>query len=79
MSASDRPFTFAEFFAGAGMACAGLGDSWTGVLANDIDAKKCASYAANFGTMALRIDDVARLTTGGACAVAPRRAVRTGA
>ena len=63
MSALDQPFTFAEFFAGAGMARAGLGDSWRCVLANDIDPKKGASYARNWGAEDLRIDDVAHLTT----------------
>ena len=52
-----------EFFAGAGMARAGLGDSWRCVLANDIDPQKGASYAANFGSEQLRVCNVANLTT----------------
>jgi hypothetical protein len=58
-----RPLTFFEFFAGGGMARAGLGDSWRCVLANDIDAKKGASYAANWGAEGLRVCDIADLTS----------------
>jgi DNA (cytosine-5)-methyltransferase 1 len=58
-----RPLIVFEFFAGGGMARAGLGDSWRCVLANDIDAKKGASYAANWGAEGLRVCDVADLTT----------------
>ena len=45
------------------MARAGLGDSWRCVLANDIDAKKGASYAANWGSEKLKLCDIADLTT----------------
>ena len=38
--------SYYEFFAGGGMARAGLGQEWTCLFANDIDAKKAASYAA---------------------------------
>src|SRR6185437_5171118 len=41
------PF-FYEFFAGGGMARAGLGSNWTCLFANDIDAKKVTAYAANW-------------------------------
>jgi len=44
-----RPLTFYEFFAGGGMARAGLGAGWTCLFANDIDADKAASYRANWG------------------------------
>lgn len=54
---------FYEFFAGGGMARAGLGNEWECLLANDFDAKKGASYAANWGTDDLRVGDVATLTT----------------
>jgi DNA (cytosine-5)-methyltransferase 1 len=40
--------TLYEFFCGGGMARAGLGASSTCLFANDIDAKKGASYAANW-------------------------------
>lgn len=48
-----------EFFAGGGMARAGLGDGWRCLFANDFDAKKGLAYQANWGTGGeLRIDDV---------------------
>jgi DNA (cytosine-5)-methyltransferase 1 len=55
--------TFYEFFAGGGMVCLGLGEDWRCVFANDIDPKKCASYAANFGRGHMRVCGVAALTT----------------
>jgi DNA (cytosine-5)-methyltransferase 1 len=55
--------TFYEFFAGGGMARAGLGQGWTCLFANDIDAKKAASYAVNWGNADLAIEDVAKLKT----------------
>lgn len=54
---------FYEFFAGGGMARAGLGKGWRCVFANDIDEKKAASYAAHWGDKQLRVCDVAALTT----------------
>jgi DNA (cytosine-5)-methyltransferase 1 len=54
---------FYEFFCGGGMARAGLGTSWTCTIANDIDAKKAKTYAANFGHDGLVIGDVAAVTT----------------
>jgi DNA (cytosine-5)-methyltransferase 1 len=44
------------------MARAGLGNGWTCLLANDIDEKKGASYAANWGAEHLAVRDVAKLT-----------------
>ena len=52
-----------EFFAGGGMARAGLGQGWSCVFANDIDPKKSASYAKNWGDTALHLADVAALST----------------
>lgn len=49
---------FLEFFAGGGMARAGLGPSWRCVFANDFDAKKGEAYAANWGQEGLIIDDI---------------------
>ncbi len=40
---------FYEFFAGRGMVRAGLGPGWSCLFANDIDPKKAASYARNWG------------------------------
>jgi len=57
-----RKFTFYEFFAGGGMARAGLGDSWECAFANDFDAMKVATYGANFGAGHIRNADVATLT-----------------
>jgi DNA (cytosine-5)-methyltransferase 1 len=50
--------TFYEFFAGGGMARAGLDDAWTCRFANDFDARKAASYAANWGDDHLRVGDI---------------------
>ncbi len=53
-----------EFFCGGGMARAGLGPGWECHFANDIDSKKAASYAANWGADRLRVSDVADLVAG---------------
>lgn len=45
------------------MARAGLGQGWACLCANDINAKKSASYAANWGGEHLKVGDVAALTT----------------
>jgi DNA (cytosine-5)-methyltransferase 1 len=58
----QRRAGFYEFFAGAGMARVGLGAGWDCLLANDIDQKKTASYAENFGSHGLVTGDVAELT-----------------
>jgi len=51
--------SFYEFFAGGGMARAGLGKGWTCLFANDFDAKKGLTYQANWGTGGeLKICDV---------------------
>jgi DNA (cytosine-5)-methyltransferase 1 len=50
--------TFYEFFAGGGMVRAGLGTGWRCLFANDLDAKKCASYRANWGAGELVERDV---------------------
>lgn len=54
---------FYEFFAGGGMARAGLGGRWRCAFANDIDPKKTTSYAANWGRKGLLVGDVATLST----------------
>jgi DNA (cytosine-5)-methyltransferase 1 len=53
--------TFYEFFSGGGMARAGLGENWSCLFANDIDVKKGAAYAANWGSEKLTIRDVSAL------------------
>lgn len=55
--------TFYEFFAGGGMARAGLGDQWKCLLANDIDTKKVACYVENWGDEDMLCKDVAKLTS----------------
>lgn len=55
---------FYEFFAGGGMARAGLGNAWTCLFANDIDERKAASYACNWGSDEIEIADVAHLNSG---------------
>jgi DNA (cytosine-5)-methyltransferase 1 len=53
---------FYEFFAGGGMARAGLGGLWQCLFANDNDAKKAACYAANWGGRELKVADVGALS-----------------
>ena len=59
-----EPHAFLEFFAGGGMARAGLGPRWRCLLANDMDAQKCAAYRANFGGGDLVEADIAALDAG---------------
>ena len=54
-------FTFYEFFAGGGMARAGLGARWSCLFANDVDPAKSAAYGANWGGDALRVGDIHKL------------------
>jgi DNA (cytosine-5)-methyltransferase 1 len=54
--------SFYEFFAGGGMARAGLGDGWTCLFANDFDAKKAETYRINYPeTDVLRDGDVRKI------------------
>jgi DNA (cytosine-5)-methyltransferase 1 len=55
-------YTFVEFFAGGGMARAGLGEGWRCLLANDFDPMKVAAYEANWGVGDMKHADVASLT-----------------
>ena len=54
-------YSYYAFFAGGGMVRAGLAEGWRCDFANDFDAKKAASYAANWGDERLRVADVASL------------------
>jgi DNA (cytosine-5)-methyltransferase 1 len=54
--------TFYEFFAGGGMARAGLGPGWRCLFANDFDPRKAEAYAANWGTEEFHLGDVAAIT-----------------
>lgn len=53
--------TFFEFFAGGGMARAGLGEAWSCTFANDFDLKKAATYRANWGDDELVVKDVRKI------------------
>lgn len=57
-------FSFYEFFAGGGMARAGLGDGWECVFANDFDRRKGLTYQNNWGPDALLVDDIRRVGPG---------------
>lgn len=54
--------TYYEFFAGGGMARAGLGEGWKCLLANDISEMKAAAYAENYGSDHLHVGDIYDLT-----------------
>ena len=54
--------TYLEFFAGGGMARAGLGGSWRCLFANDFDQMKVETYEANWGAGDIKHADVASLT-----------------
>lgn len=56
--------TFYEFFAGGGMARAGLGEGWQCVLSNDISEAKGRSYTANWGGDDLVIKDIYDIQLG---------------
>lgn len=59
----NRPApAFYEFFAGGGMARAGLGDGWNCVFANDFSAMKAAAYTENWGSAHFKLGDVAALS-----------------
>lgn len=55
----NQQLTYFEFFAGGGMARAGLGPAWKCTFANDFDSKKGLTYQANWGTGGeLKVGDV---------------------
>ncbi|MBB6208700.1 DNA cytosine methyltransferase [Novispirillum itersonii] len=49
---------FLEFFAGGGMARAGLGTGWSCLFANDFDETKASSYRRNWGGDDLLVEDI---------------------
>ncbi|MFG1180133.1 DNA cytosine methyltransferase [Xanthobacter versatilis] len=60
MTDTTKP-TFYEFFAGGGMARAGLGGDWKCVFSNDFDFKKGAAYQSNWdkdGQTVLKVGDI---------------------
>ncbi len=56
-------FSYYEFFAGAGMARAGLGKAWQCLFANDSDPLKTASYSENWECGVFDQRDVALIST----------------
>lgn len=56
--------TYYEFFAGGGMARAGLGPEWECVFANDISEKKADAYRCNWGAEDLSVADVFKVQPG---------------
>lgn len=58
---NDKPIYF-EFFAGGGMARAGLGSGWRCAFANDFDDMKATAYRANWSADELVVEDI---TQGG--------------
>jgi DNA (cytosine-5)-methyltransferase 1 len=58
---SEKIGTFYEFFAGGGMARAGLSDAWSCLFSNDIDAKKASAYRENWGEKELLVKDVGQV------------------
>lgn len=56
--ATIAPFSFYEFFAGGGMARAGLGPLWRCLWANDLDPLKARAYADNWGAGHFQLGDV---------------------
>jgi DNA (cytosine-5)-methyltransferase 1 len=54
---------FYEFFAGGGMARAGLGNKWRCLFANDFDHKKGVTYRANWGSNDLLTADIRKITS----------------
>jgi DNA (cytosine-5)-methyltransferase 1 len=55
--------SFYEFFAGGGMARAGLGAGWKCLFANDFDHKKGRIYRYNWGDAELKTADIWSLAT----------------
>jgi len=54
--------SFYEFFAGGGMARAGLGPTWECAFANDFDTKKSLVYRKNWGEQSHKTADIRSLT-----------------
>ena len=55
---------FYEFFAGAGMARAGLGAGWECLFSNDFDHKKARAYRENWGDdPELKVENISLLET----------------
>ena len=57
-----QAWSFFEFFAGGGMARAGLGANWKCAFANDFDPMKARTYRANWGDDHFVEGDVAKIS-----------------
>lgn len=57
-----QTWSFFEFFAGGGMARAGLGANWKCAFANDFDSMKARTYRANWGDDHFVEGDVAKVS-----------------
>lgn len=62
---STTEFTYYEFFAGGGMARAGLGRGWRCLFANDFDKRKASVYQSNWPGNEMLVGDVGSLTSAG--------------
>lgn len=62
-SRGDQIGTFYEFFAGGGMARAGLGGLWNCLFSNEIDDKKAKAYKENWGADEILVKDVGKVCT----------------
>ena len=60
-AAYGRRFQFLEFFAGGGMARAGLARNWESVWANDFSEDKALVYQCNWGVKEMHVGDVANV------------------
>ena len=56
-------FTYYGFFAGGGMARAGLGGNWRCLFANDFEKKKVDAYIVNWGDKEISLGDIHDLAT----------------
>ncbi|MGL4603840.1 MAG: DNA cytosine methyltransferase [Iodobacter sp.] len=54
---------FYEFFAGGGMARAGLGKAWDCIFANDFSEQKAVSYRTNWGDADLTVEDINKISS----------------
>lgn len=66
----NKSYTYYEFFAGGGMARAGLGSDWKCLFANDFDHKKSDVYRINWGSGEFRTADIRTLNASDIPAVA---------
>jgi DNA (cytosine-5)-methyltransferase 1 len=71
VAATVPGLTFYEFFAGGGMARAGLGPRWKCLFANDDDPKKATSYEDNWSRDQFLTKDVRKIELSDLPAVGP--------